>query len=692
MSNDLNKILSDIKIAVNNKRKNNKAFDVVMGKLELLLDFKDKTKKEYLIDNAWILLASYFVNKTLGYYFLCIALTDNYIEAMSVFTGSVLRLFLYPIPSIAPVPLIAGIMTFFSLKVLKLCYKRNKNVKDGIEYGSATWGSEEDIKPFINKNDDYNLILTRTERLSTALHPPKGHPELSKNKNVVIYGAPGTGKTRGYAQPNIMQMFGSYIVTDPKGTTLEKVGHLLKANGYDIRVLNLKDMTASNKYNPFHYIRTEENVLSTAQILLQIGKKVNETSQSGDEFWKNAETLMYLAYLSYIFYTCPKPENRSIFTMMEMIRESKVYEDKEDALNKVDIMFRDLEYLPKYLEDPDKVISELYPKWNVNCNDVVLNKRVKEQTRRFDNLEAQIAEVKKRYPYMEELHFVGGNGCLPVDKYREYKLAAGKTAKSILVSCAARLSPLSVGNIKYLLSADEMDFDSIGRADTKTALFIITSDTDSTFDFITTLMYYQLFTVICHTADMDYSGELPVHVHFLLDEFANIGLIPDFDKKIATIRSRNISTSIFLQAQSQLKAVYDKTWATIENCCQTMLFLGSTDLELLKVISEKMGKETVDSYTQSKTYSNQKSESVNHQKLGRELMTPDEIFKMPSNKCICLISGLKPFYSVKYDITDHKRYKYLADTSDKYFNFKGYLKNKRIQNNVENNPDVVKYM
>ncbi|MDO4301976.1 MAG: type IV secretory system conjugative DNA transfer family protein [Clostridia bacterium] len=615
---DLKGVGREISKTISHLRKTNKNFNKFVECILKVLDIGGKSKKEYLVDNALIILATYYVNKTLGYFFLCSQIADSGLDAMKMLFGNLLLLILYPFPSIRIVPLLSGIVTFFSLKFWRLLYKRPKNTKDGLEYGSAKWGNEEDIKPFINIEEDLNLILTKTERLSTNLHPPKGHPELGRNKNVLIYGAPGTGKSRGYAQPNIMQMFGSYIVTDPKGNTLEKTGQMLKDNGYDIRILNLKDMLSSNKYNPFHYIRKEEDILSITQILLQIGKKVNETSQSGDEFWKNAETLTYLALISYIFYTCPTPSIRTINTMLIMLRNSKVYEDKEDAVNAIDIMFRDLEYLPDYLNDPEKTLQRIF--LNKDIRSPQMAERVKIQIERFNNLHKRIELVKERYPYIKALNFEGGKDCLPVSKYNEYKLAAGKTAKSILISCAARLAPLSVGNIKNLLSEDELDLYSIGRKNTKVAMFIVTSDTDSTFNFITTMLYYQMFTVLCDiTADTVYRGELPVHVHFILDEFANIGLIPDFDNKISTIRSRNISATIILQAQSQLKAIYDKSWQTIETCCQTMLFLGSTDLELLKTISEKLGKETLDSYTQSYSYGQQKSENQNHQKLGRDV-------------------------------------------------------------------------
>ncbi len=691
--NNIKQILKCFTDEVNSLRKKSKTFDKFIKALLLVLDVKGKNGKEFFVDNFWIILITYCVNKTIGFFFLCADMSSTGIDTIRLFFSNPFLLFFYPFPSIRFLPVIAGAGIFFALKVWKTIYKRPKNTKDGSEYGTSEWGNEETIKPFINPNDDYNLILTKTERLSTSLHPPKGHPELGRNKNVMIDGAPGTGKTRGYTQPNIMQMFGSYIVTDPKGNTLEKTGKLLKDNGYDIRILNLKNMRESNKYNPFHYIKSESDILTLTQILLQIGKDVSEKSQSGDEFWKNAETLMYLAKISYIFYTCPDDKDRNICTLMKMIRRNKVYENNEDSLNEVDIAFRDLEYLPEYFKDRERTLRKLFPNKDINSPD--MQKRVYAQEKRFINLRNRINAVKEKYPYIKELGFEGGRDCLPVQKYMDYKLAAGKTAKSILISCAARLSPLDVGEIKDLVSQDELDFYSIGRENTKTALFIVTSDTDKTFNFITTMMYHQLFKVLCDTADMEYGGELPVHVHFILDEFANCGLIPDFDVKISTIRSRNISATIILQSQSQLKKLYDKSWETIESCCSSFLFLGSTDLELLKVVSEKLGKETLDSYTQSYTYGQQKSSNVNHQKMGRELMTPDELFRMPGNKCICMISGLKPFYSDKYDITYHKRYKYIADNPKDYFNVKEYLKEKKkkaTKTGIKNfDPNIMNY-
>ena len=501
-----------------------------------------------------------------------------------------------PWPSLLLQDLILGIGIASGIKLAVYVKGRNaKKYRKNIEYGSARWGRPEDIKPFIDPTFRNNVILTETERL-TMNNRPKD-PRLARNKNVMVVGGSGSGKTRFWLKPNLMQCHSSYVVTDPKGSVVVECGQLLLREGYKIKILNTINFSKSMHYNPFAYIKSEKDILKLVTALIANTKG---EGKAGDDFWVKAETLLYTALMGYIHYEAPESE-RNFTTLIELINASEVREDDEDFQNPVDLMFA-------ALEERD---SE---------------------------------------------HFA-------VRQYKKYKLAAGKTAKSILISCGARLAPFDIKELRDLTAYDEMELDALG--DRKTALFIIISDTDDTFNFIVSLAYTQLFNLLCDKADDEYGGRLPVHVRVIADEFANIGQIPQFDKLIATIRSREISASIILQSQSQLKAMYKDSADTILGNCDTTLFLGGKEKTTLKEMSELLGKETIDLYNTSETRSNQKSFGLNYQKTGKQLMTEDEIAVMDGGKCILQIRGARPFFSDKYDITKHKNYRLLADENEK---------------------------
>lgn len=470
--------------------------------------------------------------------------------------------------------------------------KKTKKFREGEEYGSARWGTKKDIEPYIDDKFQNNVILTQTEYLTMNSRPK--NPKYARNKNVMVVGGSGSGKTRFYVKPNLMQMHSSYVVTDPKGTIVIECGKMLERNGYDIKVLNTINFKKSMKYNPFAYLRSEKDILKLVQTIIANTK--GEGEKAGEDFWVKAEKLYYTALIGYIFYEAPK-EEKNFATLLDMIDASEVREDDENYKNPIDHLFDALER-----KDPT--------------------------------------------------HFA-------VKQYRKYKLAAGKTAKSILISCGARLAPFDIKELRELMSEDDLALDTIG--DKKTALFVIISDTDDTFNFVVSIMYSQLFNLLCDKADDVYGGRLPVHVRFLLDEFANIGLIPKFEKLIATIRSREISASIILQAQSQLKAIYKDHADTIVGNCDSMIFLGGKEKTTLKELSETLGKETIDLYNTSENRSNQKSFGLNYQKTGKDLMSQDEITVMDGGKCILQLRGVRPFLSDKYDITKHKNYKLLED-------------------------------
>jgi len=513
------------------------------------------------------------------------------------------------LPSIYLVDILTGIGVAAIIKFI--IYTKGKNAKkfrQGKEYGSARWGNKKDIEPYMDEKFQNNILLTQTERLTMNGRP--SNPKYARNKNVLVIGGSGSGKTRFFVKPNLMQMHSSYCVTDPKGTIVLECGKMLEDNGYEIKILNTINFKKSMKYNPFAYLRSEKDILKLVQTIIANTK--GEGEKAGEDFWVKAEKLYYTALIGYIFYEAPR-EEKNFATLLDMIDASEVREDDETYMNPIDRLFEALE--------------------------------------------------KK-----EPTHFA-------VKQYKKYKLAAGKTAKSILISCGARLAPFDIQELRDLMQEDELELDTLG--DRKTALFVIISDTDDTFNFVVSIMYSQLFNLLCDKADDVYGGRLPVHVRCLLDEFANIGLIPKFEKLIATIRSREISASIILQAQSQLKAIYKDNADTIVGNCDSTLFLGGKEKTTLKELSETLGKETIDLYNTSETRSNQKSFGLNYQKTGKELMSQDEITVMDGSKCIFQLRGVRPFLSDKFDITKHKNYKLLEDYDKKnLFDIESYMKRK----------------
>ena len=522
-------------------------------------------------------------------------------------------------PSFNPMDLLIGVAGAVIIRLV--IYSKQKNAKKyrkGMEYGTARWGTPADIKPFIDPMFENNILLTQTERLMMSNRPKE--PKNARNKNILVIGGSGSGKTRFFAKPNLMQLHSSYVITDPKGSILIECGQLLQRAKYKIKVLNTINFSKSMHYNPFSYLRSEKDILKLVNTIIVNTK--GEGAQSGEDFWVKAERLYYTALIGYIYYEAPE-EEKNIITLLDMINASDTREDDEDYKNPVDLMFDRLEE-----KDPE--------------------------------------------------HFA-------LKQYKKYKLAAGKTAKSILISCGARLAPFDIKELRDLMEYDEMELDTLG--DRKTALFLIMSDTDSTFNFVIAILQSQLFNLLCDKADDVYGGRLPVHVRCILDEFANIGQIPQFDKLIATIRSREISASIILQSQSQLKAIYKDNADTIVGNCDTMLFLGGKEKTTLKEISEILGKETIDSFNTSENRGKEISHGLNYQKLGKELMTQDEIATMDGGMCILQVRGVRPFFSKKYDITQHPNYKYLSDADKKNaFDVERYI---RAQRKKKHTPAVI---
>ncbi len=513
-----------------------------------------------------------------------------------------------PLPSLNPKDLLFGIS--IALIIRLVVYLKGKNAKKyrkGIEYGSARWGNREDIRPFQDPVFQNNVILTETERLMMSNRPK--NPKNARNKNVLIVGGSGSGKTRFWLKPNLMQCHSSYVVTDPKGSIVVECGKLLQRKGYKIKILNTINFKKSMHYNPFAYIKSEKDILKLVTTLIANTKG---DGKAGDDFWVKAETLLYAALIGYIYFEAPEHE-QNFSTLIEFINASEVREDDEDFKNPVDLMFDALED-----KDPE--------------------------------------------------HFA-------VRQYKKYKLAAGKTAKSILISCGARLAPFDIRELREITAYDEMELDTLG--DRKTALFIIISDTDDTFNFLVSMAYTQLFNLLCDKADDVYGGRLPIHVRCLIDEAANIGQIPKLEKLMATIRSREISACLVLQAQSQLKALYKDNADTIIGNCDSMIFLGGKEKTTLKDLSETLGKETIDMFNTSDTRGSQRSYGLNYQKLGKELMSMDELAVMDGGKCILQLRGVRPFLSDKYDITKHPNYKYLSDFDKRNtFNIEKYLSTK----------------
>ena len=517
--------------------------------------------------------------------------------------------FANPLPSLVPMDLLIGIVGAVLIRLM--VYFKGKNAKKyrkGIEYGSARWGNAEDIKPYTDPVFQNNVLLTQTERLTMNSRPKQ--PKYARNKNILVIGGSGSGKTRFFVKPNLMQMHSSYVVTDPKGTVLVECGKLLQRGGYRIKVLNTINFKKSMRYNPFAYIRSEKDILKLVNTLIANTKGDGE--KAGEDFWVKSERLFYCALIGYIWYEAPE-EEKNFTTLLEMINASEAREDDPEFQSPVDQMFERLEE-----KDPE--------------------------------------------------HFA-------VRQYRKFLLSAGKTRSSILISCGARLAPFDIREVRELMEDDELELDTIG--DKKTALFLIMSDTDTTFNFILAMVQSQLINLLCDRADDKYGGRLPVHVRLILDEFANIGQIPNFDKLIATIRSREISASIILQSQSQLKAIYKDAAEIISDNCDCTLFLSGRGKNA-KEIAEVLGKETIDSYNQSENRGAQTSHGLNYQKLGKELMSQDEIATMDGGKCILQVRGVRPFFSEKYDITRHPRYQYLSDADKQNtFDVDSYLSSLR---------------
>lgn len=513
--------------------------------------------------------------------------------------------FTNPLPSLHPIDLLVGLAIGGILRLA--VYIKGKNAKKfrhNQEYGSARWGKHEDIEPYMDPVFQNNVILSQTERLTMNSRP--ANPKYARNKNTLVVGGSGSGKTRFFIKPNLLQMHSSYVLTDPKGTVLPEVGNALLKNGYRIKIFNTINFKKSMHYNPFAYVHDEKDILKLVTTLIANTKG---EGKSNDEFWEKAEKLLYSALIGYIHYEAPE-EEQNFSTLLEMINAMEVREDDEEFKNPVDLMFDELAE-----RDPD--------------------------------------------------HFA-------VRQYAKYKLSAGKTAKSILVSCGARLAPFDIKELREITAYDELELDTLG--DKKTALFLIMSDTDATFNFLISMVYTQLFNLLCEKADDVYGGRLPVHVRCLIDEAANIGQIPNLEKLMATIRSREISAALVLQAKSQLKAIYKDNADTIIGNCDTQIFLGGSEQTTLKDLNTILGKETIDMYNTGETRGTSQSYNMNYQKLGHDLMSIDELAVMDGGKCIVQVRGVRPFLSDKYDLTQHPKYPLTADADKRnWFDIEKFL-------------------
>ena len=565
-------------------------------------------KKKLILMNLPYILAGYFCDKIAWLW--RVSPGSNASDKMMAAMNGLNDLFSNPPPSFFPKDLLIGIAGGVALRLV--VYFKGKNAKKyrkNIEYGSARWGTREDIAPFVDPVFENNVILTQTESLMMSNRPKD--PKNARNKNVLVIGGSGSGKTRFFLKPNLMQMHSSYVVTDPKGSVVCEVGKLLERNNYKIKIFNTINFKKSMHYNPFAYIHSEKDILKLVTTLITNTKG---DGKSGDEFWTKAETLLYTALIGYIHYEAP-PEEQNFTTLLEFINAMEVREDDEEYKNPVDRMFDELEE-----KDPN--------------------------------------------------HFA-------VRQYKKYRLAAGKTAKSILVSCGARLAPFDIAELREITMYDELELDTLGdkifvnpknKKDTryyKTALFLIMSDTDSTFNFLISMIYTQLFNLLCEKADDVYGGRLPVHVRCLIDEAANIGQIPNLEKLVATIRSREISACLVLQAQSQLKALYKDNADTIIGNMDSRIFLGGAEPTTLKELNQSLGKETIDTFNTGESRGREVSHSLNYQKLGKDLATIDELAVLDGGKCILQLRGVRPFMSNKFDITKHPQYKYLSDANPK---------------------------
>ena len=514
------------------------------------------------------------------------------------------------LPSFHPIDLCVGVAA--ALLIRLIVYVKGKNAKKfrkNLEYGSARWGKPEDIAPYVDPKFENNVILTQTERLMMSNRPKD--PKTARNKNVLVVGGSGSGKTRFFIKPNLMQLHSSYVVTDPKGSIAVECGKLMLRNGYKVKIFNSINFKKSHHYNPFAYIHSEKDILKLVTTLIANTKG---DGKSGDDFWQKAETLLYTALIGYIHYEAPE-EEQNFATLIEFINAMEVREDDETFENNVDLAFK---------------------------------------------------ELASREPN----HFA-------VRQYKKYKLAAGKTAKSINISCGARLAPFDIQELREITMYDELELDTLG--DRKTALFLIMSDTDSTFNFLISMIYSQLFNLLCEKADDVYGGRLPIHVRCLIDECANIGQIPNLEKLMATIRSREISACLVLQAQSQLKALYKDNADTIIGNCDSSIFLGGKEPGTLKELNQALGKETIDTFNTGESRGREVSHSLNYPKLGKDLATIDELAVLDGGKCILQLRGVRPFLSDKYDITKHPNYKYLSDANPRNaFDIEKYLSTRLV--------------
>ena len=571
----------------------------------------NKTKKLLILNIPYVVVGAIATN--IGEAFRIASGTNASEKVQSlVLDGCFGTAFSNPLPSLNPIDLLMGIGIGAALRLAVYIKGKNaKNFRHNREYGSARWGKREDIEPYIDPNFQNNVILSQTERLTMNSRPT--NPKYARNKNVLVVGGSGSGKTRFFIKPNILQMHSSYVVTDPKGTVVNEVGNALVKNGYRMKIFNTINFKKSMHYNPFAYVHDEKDILKLVTTLIANTKG---EGKAGDEFWEKAEKLLYSALIGYIHYEAPE-EEQNFSTLLEMLNAMEVREDDEEFKNPVDLMFEELAE-----RDPD--------------------------------------------------HFA-------VRQYAKYKLSAGKTAKSILVSCGARLSPFDIKELREITSYDELELDTLG--DKKTALFLIMSDTDATFNFLISMVYTQLFNLLCEKADDVYGGRLPVHVRCLIDEAANIGQIPNLEKLMATIRSREISAALVLQAKSQLKAIYKDNADTITGNCDSQIFLGGSEQTTLKELNTILGKETIDMYNTGESRGTSQSYNMNYQKLGHDLMSIDELAVMDGSKCIVQVRGVRPFLSDKYDLTQHPNYPLTADADKRnWFDIEKFLDHNLILN------------
>ncbi len=580
-------------------------------------DLKNNVKldKKTIMTNLPFLLFAFVGNK--------FAYAWNSTKDINLFMKQINATLLNPMPSFAINDILVGVALAVGIKLMLYSKKKKaKKFRDKEEYGSARWGNDKDIAPYTNlDNFKDNIVLTKTESLTMESRPSSGI-QYARNKNILVVGGSGSGKTRFFVKPNLMQMHSSYVVTDPKGTVLNEVGSMLEKNGYEIRTINTINFKKSMHYNPFAYISNEDDILKLVNTIIANTK--GDGDKGGEDFWVKAERLLYCAYIGFIFYELPKHQH-NFNTLVDMINMSETSEDDETFKNRIDLTFEALEEF-----DPE--------------------------------------------------HFA-------VRQFKKYKLAAGKTAKSILISCGARLAPFDIQALREMMEYDEMNLQNLGEK--KTALFVIVSDNDNTYNFVVAMLYTQLFNVLCTIADDVHGGRLPVHVRCLLDEFANLGQIPNFEKLIATIRSREISASIILQSKSQLKAIYKDNADTIVGNCDTMLFLGGNEKSTLKDLSETLGKQTIDLYNTSENRGQSQSYGLNYNKTGRELMSQDELAVMDGGKCILQIRGVRPFFSDKFDITKHTKYGLLSDSDkDNTFRVEEYMKRMRHRVQIKNDEKI----